>query len=75
MTQFQIEGGGLVQGVTKLITIFFPFVTKTMPIELTKTELIHHILDLYGFSKEGKNKIQRPTKNAIFSLFLQKKFS
>ena len=38
MTQFQIEGGGLVQGVTKVITILLTFVTlnKTMPIELTK---------------------------------------
>ena len=27
MTQFQIEGGGLVQGVTKLITTFSAFVT------------------------------------------------
>ena len=27
MTQFQIEGGGLVQGVTILITILFTFVT------------------------------------------------
>ena len=27
MTQFQIEGGGLVQGVTKLITILLTFVT------------------------------------------------
>ena len=26
-TQFQIEGGGLVQGVTKLITILLTFVT------------------------------------------------
>ena len=38
MTQFQIEGGGLVRGVTKLIAILLTFVnlTKTMPIELTK---------------------------------------
>ena len=27
MAQFQIEGGGLVQGVTKLITILVTFVT------------------------------------------------
>ena len=25
MTQFQIEGGGMVQGVTKLIMTFSPF--------------------------------------------------
>ena len=27
MTQFQIEGGGVVQGVTKLISTFSAFVT------------------------------------------------
>ena len=37
-TQFQIEDGGLVQGVTKLITILLTFVifNKTMPIKSTK---------------------------------------
>ena len=36
MTQFQVEGGSLVQCVTKLIKIVLTFVTlnKTMPIEL-----------------------------------------
>ena len=46
MTQFQIEGGGLVQGVTKLITILLTFVTLNKNyakrIEI-KMELIHHI--------------------------------
>ena len=28
MTEFQIEGGGLVQGLTKLIMTFSAFVTK-----------------------------------------------
>ena len=38
MTQFQIQGGGLVQGVTKLYTTFSTFLPKTkiMEIELTK---------------------------------------
>ena len=34
MTQFQTEGGGLVQGITKIITIFFQLLgpkTKIMP--------------------------------------------
>ena len=39
MTQFQIAGWGLVQGVTKLILFFFTFVIlnkKTIQIELNK---------------------------------------
>ena len=44
-TQFQIDGGGLVKGVTKLISILLTCVPlkKTMLIDLTKMELIHHI--------------------------------
>ena len=30
MTQFQIEGGGTVQGATKLIMTFFTFWAKTL---------------------------------------------
>ena len=40
MTQFQIEGGGLVQGVTKLITTLPSLVIENINI---KVDLIHNI--------------------------------
>ena len=50
MTQFQIEGGGMVQGVAKLIMTFSTFFgpkNLIMPIELKKMELIHYNFDEY----------------------------
>ena len=62
MTQFQIEGGGLVHGVTKLITILFTFVTlnKSMPIDLTKNGVDSSYLGGIWFFKIGCKTIKHP---------------
>ena len=73
-TQFQIEGEGLVQGITKLITILFTFVTlnKTMPIELTKNGVDSSFLGSKCFFKIRCKTIKHPYEEPFFSLFLQK---
>ena len=46
MTLFQIEGVGMVQGVTKLFRSFSTVLTENKTknlVEMTKMELIHHI--------------------------------
>ena len=51
-TQFQMEGKHMVQGVTKLITIFFSFCDlklKKLPIRFGgKMGLIHHFREMKG---------------------------
>ena len=67
MTQFQIEGGGLVQGVTKLITILLTFVTFN--------KNYANWVDIFRkcmVKKKSEKKSNILKKINFFSLFLQK---
>ena len=73
-TQIQIEGGGLVQDVTKSITNLLNFVTvkqKLCQLNWQKMELIHNIY-VYGFWKK-RWKIKHPKTEPSFPLFFYKK--
>ena len=75
-TQFQIEGGGVVQGVTKLISTFFSFCDlklKLCQLSLQKMGLNHHFQEVKSFSKRDEKKSNTLQKSLFFSLFLQKK--
>ena len=69
-----MEGGGLVQGVTKLITILLTFVTlnKNMPIELTKNRVESSNLGSVWFFKKKEKKIKH-SKKSQFSHYFYKK--
>ena len=59
-TQFQIEGGGVVQGVTKLISTFSAFFrpkTKIMPIKFTKNG-VDSLFSGVKFFQKGMEKNQ-----------------
>ena len=75
MTQFQIEGGGVVQGVNKFFQLFqllWPK-TKIMPNKFTKNGVESSFSVSEKFVKKGWKKIQHATKEPFFSLFLEKK--
>ena len=72
MTQFQIEGGGVVQDVNKLFWLFqilWPK-TKIMTIKFTKTGVDSSFLGSELFFTKGWKKNQICYKRAFFSFFL-----
>ena len=72
MTQFQIEGGGVVPGVTRLILNFQLFLPKTkiMPIKFTKNGFDSSFSGSDKFFKKGRKKSNMLEKS-LFSQFLQ----
>ena len=70
-TQFQIEGGGLMQGVTKLITILFTFVTFRKNL----AKLIDNKLSLFIIIRKCmvQQKKSNILKRVIFLIIFTKK--
>ena len=76
MTQFQIEGGGVVQGVTKLISTFFSFCDlklKLCQLSLQKMGLNHHFQEVKSFSKRDEKKSNTLQKSLFSHYFYKKK--
>ena len=72
LTQFQIEGSGLLQGVIKLITSFSARLTEKMiVVEFTKKILVSSYLGCVVFLKKRLENIKQAKKWLILSLFLQ----
>ena len=75
-TQFQIEGGGVVQGVTKLISTFFSFCDlklKLCQLSLQKMGLNHHFQEVKSFSKRDEKKSNTLQKSLFSHYFYKKK--
>ena len=75
--QFQIEGGGVVQGVIKLISTFFSFCDPKLKLGqkgLQKMRLILNFQEVKCFFKSAE---KNPTcyRRSFFSLFFQQKKS
>ena len=76
MTQFQIEGGGVVQGVTKLISTFFSFCDlklKLCQLSLQKMGLNLHYQEVKSFSKRDEKKSNTLQKSLFSQYFYKKK--
>ena len=76
MTQFQIEGGGVVQSVTKLISTFFLKLlwptTKVMPIKFTKKGVDSSILGSDNFVTKRWEKNPACYKKDFFFFYKKK---